>query len=133
MPYPIRCQVKLSQENRAILVTILSTFSTKINMSWIQFSQCLRYDYQFMIHIVMGFVKVLFPQNQCKFSFCKFTTKSITTYISQCNKNMIHNVSDHTLTEGEFSVLTKCLSFVSTTTKNFKQEKNKSLNKFKTC
>ena len=48
------------------------------------------------------------------FSFCKFTTKSIKRYTSQYNKNMIQNLSDHTLTKDEFSVLIKDLSFVST-------------------
>ena len=65
-------------------------------------------------------IKVLFSQNQCKSSFRKFTTKSIKTYTSQYNENMIHNLSDHTLTEYEFSVLTKGLSFVPTPTKTFK-------------
>ena len=32
-------------------------------------------------------------------------------------QNMIHNLSDHTLTEDEFSVLTKGLSFVPSPTK----------------
>ena len=44
---------------------------------------------------------------------------------------MIHNLSDHTLTEDEFSVLLKGLFFVPTLTKTFKQEINKSSNKFK--
>ena len=74
-------------------------------------------------------IKVLFPPNQCKSSFHKFTTKSIETYTSQYNKNMIHN---HTLTEDEFLVLNKDLSFVSSPTKIFKQEINRSWNKFKT-
>ena len=52
-------------------------------------------------------IKVLFSINQYKSSFRKFTTKSIKTYTSQYNKNMIHNLSDHTLTEDEFSVLIK--------------------------
>ena len=38
-------------------------------------------------------VKMLFPPSQCKSSFRKFTTKSIKTYTSQNNKNMIHNLS----------------------------------------
>ena len=42
----------------------------------------------------------------------KFTTKSIKIYTSQYNKNMIHNLANHTLTENEFSVFTKGLSFV---------------------
>ena len=62
-------------------------------------------------------IKVLFPLNQCKSSFRKFTTNSIKTYTSQYNKNMKHNLFDHTLTEEEFSVLTKGLSFVPTPTK----------------
>ena len=45
---------------------------------------------------------------------------------------MIHNLSDQKLTEDEFSVFTKGLSFVPTPTKTFKQETNKSWNKFKT-
>ena len=55
-------------------------------------------------------IKVPFPQNQGKSSSCKFTTKSIKTYTSQYNKNMIHNLSDHTLIDYKFSVLTKGLS-----------------------
>ena len=51
---------------------------------------------------------------------------------SQYNKNIINYLSDYTLTEDEFSVLTKDLSFVSTPTKTLKQEMNKSCNKFKT-
>ena len=75
-------------------------------------------------------MKVLFPQNQCQSSFRKSTTKSIKTYTSQYN-----NRYDHTLNEDEFSVLTKGLSFFilfATPTKTFKQETNKSWNKFKT-
>ena len=45
---------------------------------------------------------------------------------------MIHNLSDHILTEDELSVLAKGLSFVPTPIKNFKQETNRSWNKFKT-
>ena len=45
---------------------------------------------------------------------------------------MIHNLSDYTLTEDEFSVLIKGLLFVPTPTKTFKQEINKPCNKFKT-
>ena len=63
-------------------------------------------------------IKVLFPPNQYKSSFHKFTTKSIETYTSQYNKNMIHNLSNHTLTEDEFSVLTKGLSLVPTPHQN---------------
>ena len=44
-------------------------------------------------------IKVLFPLNQCKFSFRKFTANSIKTYTSKYRKNMIHNLSDHALTE----------------------------------
>ena len=77
-------------------------------------------------------IKVLLPLNQCKSSFCKFTINSIKTYTSQCNKNMIHNFSDHKLTEDELLVLTKGLSFVAIPTKTFKQETYKSWNKFKT-
>ena len=62
-------------------------------------------------------IKVLFPLNQCKSSFRKFTTNSIKTYTSQYNKNMKHNLFNHTFTEEEFSVLTKGLSFVPTPTK----------------
>ena len=76
--------------------------------------------------------KVLFPLNQCKSSFRKFTTNSIKAYTSQYNKNIIHNLSDHILTEDELSVLTKGLSFVPTQKKTFKQDTNKSWNKFKT-
>ena len=63
-------------------------------------------------------MKVLFPQNQRKSSFRKFTTKFIKIYTSQYNKNMIHNLSNHTLTEDEFSVLTKGLSLVPTPYQN---------------
>ena len=77
-------------------------------------------------------IKVLFPLNQCKSSFRKFTINSIKTYTSQYHKNIIHNFSDHTLTEDESSVLTKGLTFVPTPTKTFKQETNRSWNKFKT-
>ena len=70
-------------------------------------------------------VKVLFPLNQCKSSFHKFTSNFIKTCTSQCNKNMIHNLSDHTLTDDEFSVLTKGLSFVPTPTKTFKKDTKK--------
>ena len=45
---------------------------------------------------------------------------------------MIHNVSDHTLTEKELLVLTKDLSFVPTPTKNFEREITKSWSNFKT-
>ena len=38
---------------------------------------------------------------------------------------MIHKLSDHALTEDEFLVLTKALSFVPRPTKAFKQEINK--------
>ena len=44
-------------------------------------------------------IKNLFPQNQYESSFHKFTTKSIKTYTFQYNKNLIHNLPDHTLTE----------------------------------
>ena len=77
-------------------------------------------------------IKVLFPLDQSKSLFRKFTTNSIKKYTSQCNKNMMHNLSDHTLTEDEFSVLTKGLSFVPTPTKTFQKETNKTWNKFKT-
>ena len=50
-------------------------------------------------------IKVLFPLNQCKSSFRKFTANSIKAYTSQYNKNIIHNLSDHILTEDEFSAL----------------------------
>ena len=83
-------------------------------------------------HIQLVSIKVLFPQNQCKSLFRKFTTKSMKIYTSQYNKNVIHNLSNHTLTEDELSVLPKGLSFVLTPTKTFKQETNKSWNKFKT-
>ena len=66
-------------------------------------------------HIYTTISKCPLPTKQMqKSSFLKFTTNSIKTYTSQCNKNMIHNLSDHTLTEDEFSVLTKGLSFVPT-------------------
>ena len=35
---------------------------------------------------------------------------------------MLNNLSDHTLTDDEFSVVIKSLSFVYTSTKSFKQE-----------
>ena len=76
-----------------------------------------------------SWIKALFPLNQCISSFCKFMTNFIKTYTSQYNQNVIHNLSNHTLTKNEFSVLTKGLSFVSTPTKTFKQETNKSWNK----
>ena len=44
---------------------------------------------------------------------------------------MIHNLSDHILTEDEFSVLTEDL-FFTTPIKTFKQEINKSGSKLKT-
>ena len=74
-------------------------------------------------------IKVLFALNHCKSSFRKFTTNSIKTNTSQYNKNIIHNLSDHKLTEDEFSVLIKVLSFVPTPTKSCKQEANKSWKK----
>ena len=77
-------------------------------------------------------IKVLFPLNQCKSSFRKFTSNSIKAYTSQYNKNIMHNLSVHILTEDELSVLTKGLSFVPTPTKTFKQDTNRSWNKFKT-
>ena len=42
---------------------------------------------------------------------------SIKPYTSQYIKNIIHNFSDHILTEDELLVLTKTLSFVSTLSK----------------
>ena len=42
-------------------------------------------------------IKVLFPLNQCKSSFRKFTANSIKTYTSQYNKNITHSLSDHIL------------------------------------
>ena len=77
-------------------------------------------------------IKVLFPLIQCKPSFRKFMSNSIKAYTSQCNKNVIHNLSDHILTEDELSVLTKGLLFVPTPTKTFEQDTNRSWNKFKT-
>ena len=77
-------------------------------------------------------IKTLFPQHQCKSSCRKFTTKSIKTYTSKYNKNMIHKLSDHTLTDDEFSVLTKGLSFVPIPSRAFQHEMNISWNKFKT-
>ena len=77
-------------------------------------------------------IKVLFPLNQCKSSFRKFTANSIKPYTSQYNKNIIHNFSDRILTEDKLSVLTKGRSFVPTPTKIFKQDTNRSWNKFKT-
>ena len=77
-------------------------------------------------------IKALFPQHQCKSSFRKFTIKSIKTYTPKYNKNMIHNFSDHTLTEDEFSVLTKGSSFAPTPSRTFQHEMNISWNKFMT-
>ena len=77
-------------------------------------------------------VKVLFPLNQCKSSFPKFTANSIKAYTSQYNKNITHNLPDYILTVEELSVLTKGLSFVPSPTKTFKQDTNRSWNKFKT-
>ena len=76
-----------------------------------------------------SWIKALFPLNQCISSFGKFMSIFIKTYTFQCNQNVIHNLSDHTLTKNEFSVLAKGLSFVSTPTKTFKQETNKSWDK----
>ena len=56
---------------------------------------------------------------------------SINKYISQYNKNIIYNLSDHKLTEDGSSILTAGLSFVCTPTKTFKKDINKSWNKFK--
>ena len=53
------------------------------------------------------------------------------TYPSQYNKNMIHNLPNHTLSEEEFPVFIKGLFFVPAPTKTFKQEINKSWKKFK--
>ena len=78
-------------------------------------------------------IKVLFPLNQSKSLFRKFTTNSIKNYSSQYNKNMIYNLSYNTLTEDAYSFLIKGLPFVPTLTKTFKQETNKSWNRFKTC
>ena len=75
--------------------------------------------------------KSTLSQKQCKFSFQKFMIKAIKTYTSQYNKNMVHNLSDHT-TKNEFSVLSKGLFLVRNPTKTFKQEINKSCNKLKT-
>ena len=77
-------------------------------------------------------IKTLFPQPQCKSSFRKFTTKSIKTYTSKYNRNTIHNLSDHTLTDDEFSVLSKGLSFVPTPRRTFQHQMNISWNRFKT-
>ena len=46
---------------------------------------------------------------------------------------MIYNLSYNTLTEDAYSFLIKGLPFVPTLTKTFKQETNKSWNRFKTC
>ena len=63
-------------------------------------------------------IKVLIPQNQFKSSFRKFTATTIKIYSFQYNKNVIHNLSNHTLTEEKLSVLTKgFLSFVLTPSK----------------
>ena len=59
-------------------------------------------------------IRVLFLQNQCKSSFRRLTGTTIKTYTFQYNNNMIHNFSKHTLTDAEFSVLTKDFSFVPT-------------------
>ena len=77
-------------------------------------------------------IKALFPLNQCKSSFRKFTANSIEAYSSQYNKNIIHNLSDHILTEDELLVLTKGLYFVPIPIITFKQGTNRSWNKFKT-
>ena len=77
-------------------------------------------------------INVLFPLNQCKSSFCKFTVNSIKVYTSQYNKNIIHSFSDNILTEDELSFLTKDLSFLPTPTKTFKLDTDRSWNKFKT-
>ena len=47
-------------------------------------------------------------------------------------KNMIYNLSDHTTTQGEFSVLVKDFSFVPNPINGFNQEIKKFWNKFKT-
>ena len=77
-------------------------------------------------------IRVIFRQNQCKSSLRNFTTKSIKSYSYHCRNNMIYNLSDYTLAQDEFSVSTKGLSPVPIPTKTFKQEINKSWNKFKT-
>ena len=77
-------------------------------------------------------IKVLFPLNQCKSLFLKFTANSIKTYTSQHNKSIIHNLSDDILAKDELSLLTNGLSFVPTPTKTFKQDRNRSWNRFKT-
>ena len=76
-------------------------------------------------------IKTLFPQHQFRSSFLKSTTKSIKTYTCKYNRNMINNLSDHTLTEDEFSVLSKGLSFVPTPRRTFQHQMNISWNKFK--
>ena len=70
-------------------------------------------------------IKVLFHQNKCNPSLRKFMAKSIKTYFTQYNQNMIHNLSDHILNEDEISVFTKALSFVPTPT-----ARNKKFKKF---
>ena len=79
-------------------------------------------------------IKVLFHQNKCNPSLRKFMAKSIKTYFTQYNQNMIHNLSDHILNEDEISVFTKALSFVPTPTARNKkiQEIHKAWNNFKT-
>ena len=77
-------------------------------------------------------IKTLFQQHQCKSSFRKFTTKSIKTYTSKYNRNTIHNLSDHTITDEEFSFLRKGLSFVPTLRSTFQHQMNISWNRFKT-
>ena len=71
-------------------------------------------------------IKVLFPINQCKSFFLKFTANSIKTYTSQYNKSIIHNLSDDILAKDKLSLLTNGLSFVPTPTKTFKQDRNRS-------
>ena len=46
-------------------------------------------------------IKVLFPPNQSKSSFRKLRNNSIKAYISEYNKTIIHNLSDHILTVEE--------------------------------
>ena len=76
-------------------------------------------------------MKVLFPQNQCKSSFRKYTSATIKTYTSRYNKTIFHNLFDHILTDKKFSVLNKGLSFVPNPIKTFKPERKKSWRNFK--
>ena len=77
-------------------------------------------------------IMVLFPLNQCKSLFPKFKTNSIKTYTSKYNKNMIHNLSSHTLSRTNSQFSPKAYSLFPPQALTFKKQTNKCWNKFKT-